>query len=306
MKIRCLLGSLIIVLLCVATSGCSSVGQGSMVRMGPGISIVAKELTDNTSNQTVVLGQLKIRSGLSNKSDLKAADWDLVIKAGIEYSDLSCENYLALLDRVNRDKKSAVSQIGLVGTAAASLMAAAQSSAREVSSVAVLFGLAAATAENLGGNLLYDLDPASVRVMVKTLQARYKDALGVGAFSSRPEAFAAIQEYAALCTPANIEAEVNVLIKQANPNVSKSPGNGIAPRVSNVIITSNESFRPDENSALIRNYAEPKGVLDLVKVKQIDDFLHGRGLTDHYATFLYAEKYASLRKQYIEQFHLVK
>lgn len=296
-SVASLLASLVLV-------GCGLVPRESLLPTGPPSSFDAQALKADTMNQSAVVKQLAIRGGLSQPAPYKPDEWKMIINAGIEYADIHCESYLAVLDRVSRNKKTIVNQIGLVGAASAGLMAAAKSAAREVSAVAILFGLGAATAENLGGNVLYEIDPSSVRIMVKALQERYKSAVVVATFKSRSEAFSAIQQYAVLCTPANIEAEVNVLIKQANPIVSVAPNSGVAPRVTNAVVTADVSYAPDANSARIIAYVEPGGTIDPNRLKTVIDYLESQGEIDSYAIVLVDPKHAALRQRLVKTFQL--
>jgi len=147
----------------------------------------------------------------------------MVINAGMDYADQRCEAYLHALFRLNRDKSTAVSQIGLVGAATAGILAAVKATAKEVAITAILFGLAASTVENYSSNLLYELEPSSVRTLVKGLQAGYRGGLPSPVnYNTRPASVAVMRGYAALCVPANIEAEVNLAVKKSVP--STSPG----------------------------------------------------------------------------------
>jgi|GEM_PF-2407148 len=238
-------------------------------------------LTTSTTNQDVILAALKTRAGLGGsqhqKSDavdnsdgvVAATEWDKIIDAGMEYADERCENYMAALFRINRDKKTIGSEIGLVGTATAGIMAAAKSTAREIALAAIAFGLTASTVDNLSGNLLYDLDPSSVRALVRANQAVYRDKLGKG-YNTRSAAFRAIRNYVVLCVPANIEAEVNMAVKKAVPG--STDGNGPAgkpPEVSNAITTVESSFLYDANSSLLETFVKPNGAKDNSREAQL-------------------------------------
>ena len=129
---------------------------------------------------------------------------------------------------------------------------------------AIAFGLASSTVDNLSSNLLYDLDPSSVRTMVKTLQARYRQAKPNG-YLSRAAALNVIRGYAMLCVPANIEAEVNLAVKSAAPVAADGDGRtGKPPVVSNAeSIVSEFTVRSDDNTTVLRNFVFPGGKLDL-------------------------------------------
>lgn len=105
-----------------------------------------------------------------------------MINAGMDYADHRCEAYLHALFRLNRDKNTAVSQIGLVGAATAGVLAAVAATAKEVAVTAILFGLAGSSVENNSSNLLFDLEPSSVRTLVRGLQVEYRGTFQKRAF----------------------------------------------------------------------------------------------------------------------------
>ena len=223
----------------VALSGCATCSNSSQLSTGPGIDLKSPEVKAYRENQDAVLTELYKLAGITNTSAMTPGDWDQVINAGMDFSDRKCELYMHALFRLNRDKRTTVSQIGLLGAASAGVLGALDVAARNVALTAIAFGLAGSTVENLSGNLLFDLDPSSVRALVKGLQAEYRRNLGTG-YPNRPAAVTAIGGYARLCVPANIEAEVNLAVKRSQPDATQAvPAQGQPP-----IVTNNEIVRP--------------------------------------------------------------
>lgn len=229
---------------------------------------VVSDLTASTTEQMAILAQLQLRAGMTPNTQPLATDWDDIIDAGVEYANAKCEAYMGALVRLNRDKKTITSQLGLVGTATAGVMAAAQSAARDIAMAAIAFGLAGSTVDNLSSNVLYEIDPSSVRAMVNTLQADYSKAIGKG-YHTRPAAMNVIRAYAALCTPANIEAELNHAIKKAQPKVdSGNPATGKAPAVTNAEIRPEEQYAFDTSSQLLDDFIRVDGkIVDQRRIK---------------------------------------
>ena len=219
-------------LLLAVLSGCASYrDKTASVRKGPELEFKAERVTIFRDNQLKVLAELKQLAGIPG--DVAAADWDKVIQAGMDYADVRCDEYIHALFRLNRDRKTSTAELGLLGTASAGLMAAVEASARNVAAVAIGVGLVSATVDNISSNVLFDLDPSSVRTLVRSLQSSYRNAVPTG-YISQPAALSVIRGYAALCIPANIEAEVNVAVKSASPYSSNGEGaTGKAPMVSN-------------------------------------------------------------------------
>jgi hypothetical protein len=264
--------------LAAVLSGCATIRNGMQLEAGPGLQFDAKELAQYRESQDKVLAEL-VKLTVEPNASAPTTHWDEVIAAGMDYADGKCEAYMHALFRLNRDRRTTTSQIGLLGTASAGVMAAAKSAAKDVAIVAIAFGLASATVDNLSSNLLYELEPSSVRAMVQTLQATYRQQLGVG-YLTRPAAATAIRRYAVLCLPASIEAEVNLSVKKAEPGTVKSdPAKGQPPSVTNgVTITSDQLFRPDDSTAVLEQFLSPNGTGSEANRRKLEAFMESRGL----------------------------
>ena len=166
----------------------------------------------------------------------------------------------------------------------------------------IAFGLASSTVDNLSSNLLYELDPSSVRALVQTMQAKYRQALGVG-YLTRPAAATAIRRYATLCLPASIEAEVNLSVKKADPGaVQAEPAKGQPPSVTNgVTITSDRRFQFDDSSAALRGFVFPNGVVNEANRRQLESFMRGRGIDGvSVVTFINTPEFAADRARAVK------
>ena len=243
--------------------GCAMVARNEIATTGPGSEFVPGSVEAYRKAQDQVLSELiaathplpaagaasapasapaaaasAALAALSSGQQPAGVDWDQVVNAGMDYADQRCEEYLHALFRLNRDRKTATAQIGLLGTATAGVQAALDTAARQVALAALAFGLASSTVDNLSSNLLFELDPSSVRSLVKTQQAAYRAEVGTG-YRTRIGAVAAIRGYAVLCIPANIESEVNLAVKKTVPETkSAAPEKGQPPVVTNGQIVS--------------------------------------------------------------------
>jgi len=177
------LGTIALVMLAALLSGCVGMRPDPMLRTGPGADFDSAQLKSFRDNQEKVLQELYQAAGLAEKkTPASASEWGTVINAGMDYADQRCEAYLHALFRLNRDKNTAVSQIGLVGAATAGVLAAVAATAKEVAITAILFGLAGSSVENNSSNLLFDLEPSSVRTLVRGLQVGYRGTFQKRAF----------------------------------------------------------------------------------------------------------------------------
>jgi hypothetical protein len=270
-------GAVALVFLAALLSGCVGLRPDPMLRTGPGVDFDSKEVQAFRENQDQVLAELYVSAGLAkNAPPSGAEDWGKVISAGMDYADQRCEAYMNALFRLNRDKNTAVSQLGLVGTATAGILAAASAAAKEVAVTAILFGLGASSIENYSSNLLYDLEPSSVRSLVRGLQLGYRENLPT-TYSTRPAAISVIRGYAVLCMPANIEAEVNLAVKKAKPDASRGNGStGQPPAVShNLQVATVVDIRAAEKI----NVAVAALIKDTAKLAEINRVLKEVGAT---------------------------
>jgi hypothetical protein len=289
-------------LLLAVLTGCAP----PIVKQGPGINFTPTEVKKYAEDQEQVLAQLYALAGVTAKPPA-SNDWDKVIRAGMDYADQKCEAYMHALFRLNRDKNTAIAEIGLVGTAVAGVAAAVKAKAKEIAILAVAFGLASATVDNLSSNLLYELEPSSVRSLVKGLQEGYRTNLPSG-YDSKPAAVTAIRRYTELCLPANIEAEVNLAVKKSVPETK--PGNattGEPPTSthSEVVARLESAYQFDDASQKLRNYWQPGGKVSPANEKAIRDWMAKNKLAgESLAFFIRSQKYEKERAQAVTDLKL--
>lgn len=306
--------------------GCAAYDRTSLVASGPGADFDAGEVSAFRAAQDRLLTELIIAArppeppaggaapAAATEATATAAipgsggvTWDQVIRVGMDYADVRCEAYLHALYRLDRDKKTAVAQTGLIGSATAGVQAAVGSAAKEVAIAAILFGLAGSTIDNVAGNLLYELEPSSVRTLVKALQAQYRANLGSG-YPDRPAAMTALRRYAVLCVPANIEAEVNLAVKKTQPEAKPGdPSNGQPPLVTNSsIAVSTTSFGPDDSSARLDAFVNPGGRMSPDNERKLLDYMEANGIPRNTGTtsFIFGKQFQAARKDAARHFGL--
>lgn len=300
--------------------GCAAYDRSNLAANGPGSDFASAEATTFREAQDALIIQLAkaaqppTATKLANDADKTGAEvtfivadkvtWDQVIRAGMDYADVRCESYLHALYRLDRDRKTAVAQAGLLGGATAGVQAALGKAAKEVAIVAILFGLAGSTIDNVASNLLYELEPSSVRTLVKSQQAQYRANLGTG-YRDRPAAMTALRGYAVLCVPANIEAEVNLAVKRTQPETKPGdPAKGQPPVVTNSTIAVT-TFGPDDSSAKLDAFVNPGGKLNQANDDKLKGFMAASGVTGISTVLFNTDpQYADLRKRAVTFFKL--
>ena len=292
----------------LASGGCATYSNGTIVRDGPGAEFSASELNAFRKNQDAVLVELmELAQVPGTPAGAPSTNWDAVIAAGMDYADGKCEAYMHALFRLNRDRKTTTSQIGLLGAATAGILAAVEAAAKDMAITAIAFGLASSTVDNLSGNLLYNLDPSSVRSLVKGQQAKYREVQGKG-YSTRPAAMRVIRGYAALCLPANIEAEVNIAVKQVEPQGNPGdPAAGQPPVVSNSeTIVGKFTVKSDDSTARLRDFVFPGGTVNAENRRKLEDFIRSKGLTVDVSSFMRLQRFAAERAEAVTALKLPK
>lgn len=295
------------ILVALLLGACATRSNVRTLEAGPGTDFDAQQVQAYTESQTKVLEQLLVAAGQKDVTlDAGPVDWDRVIDAGMDYADRQCEAYMHALFRLDRDRRTTVAQIGLLGTAAAGLMAAVDAAAKSVSGAAIAFGLAGSSVENLSSNLLYALEPSSVRSLVKGLQTNYRASRGTG-WNSRVGAINAIRGYAVLCVPASIEAEVNLSVKKAKPEVTLKaiPAEGRAPVVTNAVVSQVAfDFENDAASGLLDAFAFPGGKLDPNAERRLTQYLEARQIKASVVGFINGAGFAAERARAAKFFGL--
>lgn len=305
----------------VLLSGCAAAGRIDLTKNGPGTDPDPKEMAAFRMAQDKLVIELIAAAtppttaasapattrvtGGSAIEYTGGVTWDQVIRAGMDYADRRCEDYLHALYRLDRDRKTAVAQTGLLGGATAGVQAATGAAAKEIAIIAVLFGLAGSTIDNVAGNLLYQLEPSSVRTLVNAQQQQYRANLGLG-YLDRPAAMNVLRRYALLCVPANIESEVNLAVKKTQPLVKPGePLKGVAPVVTNsTIAVSTTSYGADDNSARLDAFVNPSGNVNTGNERKLLDYMEANGIarTTGTTSFIFGKPFVEQRKDAVKHF----
>jgi len=275
----------------VTLAGCASwtdETDATLAQKGAGTTFNPDSIKTYAANQAKVLTELNALTGLTTPS------WDQVIQAGIQYSDSRCDAYIGALYRVNKDLKADVQKLNSVGTATAALMGITKSAATEIAAAAVLFGYAEESINISGSRILFEMDPASIRSLVKGSQTAFKSALEPN-YQDRTGAFTVIREYITLCLPSTIEAEINNAAKNAVQIASSgNPAKGVAPAVSineSQVKAKVLTYDADVYSLLLKSYAFPGGTKEVTAHAQLKTWMVGKNIKVPVGPFLMSQSY---------------
>lgn len=147
----------------------------------------------------------------------------IFLNTGIAYVDHKCEAYFAALRRVQRDFNATTSQVAIAGGAAAGVLGLLQASATEIAILATGTAAATASIESLRDRLIYQVDAADTKQLVRKAQEKYLDELPTADIADVPTAMIAIRAYAELCTPDQIEVFVVQAIKSGEAQSERAP-----------------------------------------------------------------------------------
>lgn len=207
-------------------AGCGQDRQRLEDLSGPNRSLDPARIAEDTANQNKVLQNLAEQAGLKSLPDEGSADWSKVAEAGFNYVDQKCEDYLDSLFWWDRYRKSATNQIHLLGAATAAGLGLAEAAAKEIALVALGFGLAGETVDNVFNSVLYQLSPSGVQAIVQRSRENYRASVARSAAdgkqpvaTTRVGAVRLVRSYLALCLPPQIEAEVNKAVGAASYQV---------------------------------------------------------------------------------------
>ncbi|MCH2394409.1 hypothetical protein [Oceanibaculum sp.] len=205
-------------------TGCQSMMErAGLAISGPGVEIDNETLTgfiDRQDKAIELLGALAYGKDNNVTAKLKAGtaseqEWTRTVYAGIHFADVRCEHYMEALFKYNRTIRTTSTQLSILGGATAATLAAVEAAAKEVALTAVAFGLAVASLDNVGGSVLYQIDPSTVRNLVEEQQKTFMDDLKTkeDRIDNRVDALRTVQAYVSLCLPAVIENNVANAIK---------------------------------------------------------------------------------------------
>lgn len=147
------------------------------------------------------------------------------VQTGYGYVDHKCAKYFTALNNLHKQKRERVTTANILTGGLSGLMAALQSSAKEVAAVAIGGTATASLIETSDSHLLFELDPATTQSLVgkardtyRTEQAAKIKGIAIGSFEN---AVYIVQGYAELCTPSRIERMVQEAVASGTPRVNE-------------------------------------------------------------------------------------
>lgn len=253
-------------LLVLAVAGCQG-GEQNYLTTGIGTELTAPNLARTESLQNQYFGYL-CRQANSQPyvagERCEVANWDLIVRQGMNDIDRRCDAYLQWLDNRKRSKGPWISQIGDTAAATAAVLGQVNAGTKAITIVAQAFQLVTKSVENYHSRLLLEVESSTIHSIV--LKGRYDfrtylQEKGVH-FSNKPDAEHALRSYTRLCLPFAIEAKIN--------NFSTLGANGERPGIDNTLgdlpvvgpVTANtEVFKPDrgqgtDNPVTVKRIAE--------------------------------------------------
>jgi hypothetical protein len=206
------------------TSGCSTLGRASIEKVAaygdnrPDIGTENVALYVEQQNKTID-SLSRLISGDGNWKPVEKdnkQDWTPLVQAGIQYVDVRCERYLDALFWVNRAREATSRQINYTGASVGAGLALLEASKQLIGLTPLAFTLADQTVNNIGKGLLFDLEPTTVKILVKKEQVAFKESISTITYSTRIAAIQAIQAYVNICLPTSIETQANEAIGRAD------------------------------------------------------------------------------------------
>jgi len=172
---------------------------------------------------------------------------------GFNYVDRKCSEYFQLLHTFYRHKREHVTGINLVTGLLSGVAAAAKAKASEIAVLAVSGTSAAALVDNEGSSLLFELDPSSTQGLVNRALISYRADAAKQSVQSFSDAMTAIQGYAGICTPVQIDRLIKEAVQSNNPKPAGAAAPAVvAPSASimGVALETNQALNDDQVAAL--------------------------------------------------------
>ncbi len=214
---------------------------------------------------------------------------DDVISAGMQYADARCSEYLESLYWVDKQLKADIKDANAAGTLASGVLGATKAAAKEIASVAVLFGYREDVLNNAGSRVLFDLDPSTIQSLVERSQKVFRERLKSG--YKKADALSVIREYDTLCSSSRIEAEVNDTMKKVDLVATEGDvEKGEPPKVS-VDDPRIHTYGSDINSLLLESYAFPGNEKNDAAHKALKEWMEKEGIDIPVAVFLMSSEH---------------
>jgi hypothetical protein len=213
--VRPLAGLLLSGALATLVAGCNLTDDFRYYRSGIGSELYAAEIATTTANEDLYLGFVCHRAGLPTiiRADGlaycdQAADWGLIVQAGMNDIDGRCDGYLAWLDDKRRSNEPFLKQLAATSAATLGILDAASASVKAITITGIAFGLAANTFTNINARILA-LEQSTVQSVVIDSQRQYRLNNDTRAVQSRPAAIHFLRNYLRICLPFSIETAIN-------------------------------------------------------------------------------------------------
>jgi Putative peptidoglycan binding domain. len=196
------------------------------------------------------------------------ANWDLIVRQGMNDIDRRCDGYLQWLDNRKRSKGPWIAQIGDTAAATAAVLGQVDAGTKAITLVAQAFQLVTKSVENYHSRLLLEVESSTVHSIV--LKGRYDfrtylQAKGIH-FSNKPDAEHALRSYTRLCLPFAIEAKINNFSTLAANNERPGADNTLGDLpVVGAVRASTPVFRPDRGAGTRNPAIEDQTVRRLQK-----------------------------------------
>lgn len=229
----------------MSMAGCATLGPAMQARRGNYFGNTPDLSADNVllfeQRQNAILNSfIRLAYGVEPEQVGADIDWRRVTDAGLGYVDLRCDRFVDALFWFNRIRETTSRQLEYTGAAATAALSVVEAGRQLIGLTPLAFTLLDQTVNNVGQGLLYELDPTSVRILVEEQQTTFLGQLASTKFDrgdGRTLALQTIQNYASLCLPASIEAEVNRAVGNARfrpadyrlPQVTPEPAPVTAP-----------------------------------------------------------------------------
>lgn len=161
--------------------------------------------------ETRYIEALSVRAGLGGAMPATtSADWRLIQRAGIRDIDSRCDEYLDALFRFNRQQQAVRQGITATAATTGTILSIVRAASSAFGIVTAAFGLSASLFDAGANSVLFTIEPSALRNVVLEGRDKYAALMDKHPPSTRPDTMIQLQGYLAQCSPATIEANINL------------------------------------------------------------------------------------------------
>jgi len=217
----------LLVATCLAASACAQF-SALQYRNGPDVDLAQGDIEARLRAQDAAANAFIANSVGQPPAPSDAQGWHAVARTGFNYVRNVCDDYLGVIDRLQRDKDVVEKTLGAASIATTSILTAANA-ANALKYVAASLGLAISLNDAAFERYLFAQNVGVVQPKVDALMGAYEKTIDSQTLTSKADVIAVVRNDLQYCTPPVIEANLEKAISDSSVNVKTPDGTPVVP-----------------------------------------------------------------------------